>query len=37
MVTDSENYSGFPQINQRPLVIMMAPASLVKKNTVSLT
>ena len=37
MVTDSKNYNGFPQINQRPLVIMDGSCKHCEINTVSLT
>ena len=37
MVTDSESYSGFPQINYRPLVMMDGYSKRCETNTVSLT
>ena len=37
MVTDSESYNGFPQINHRPLVIMDGCGKRCEINTISLT
>ena len=37
MVTDSQSYNGFPQINHRPLVIMHGWGKRCEINTVPLT
>ena len=37
MVTDSESYNGFPQVNHRPVVIMDGCSKRCEINAVSLT